>query len=74
VKKFVLLRGKDSGSLYLYDRETYDYFQKHENLNHGFVLEFVLDHDDREVLEGYQKLVNHDIHEELTNVRTGNHD
>lgn len=60
MKKFVLLRGK-SGSLYLYDRETYENFQKHENLNHRFVLEFVLDHDDREVLEAYQKMVNFDI-------------
>jgi hypothetical protein len=61
VKKFVLLRGIDSGTLYLYDRETYTYMGKHKNLNHGFVLEFVLDHDDREVLEGFQKLVNKDI-------------
>jgi len=61
VKKFVLLRCKDSGSLYLYDRKTYEFMEKHDNLGHGFVLEFVLDHDDREVLEGYQKLVNKDI-------------
>ena len=57
----MLLRGRDSGSLYLYDRKTYKFMLKHDNLGHGFVLEFVLDHDDREVLEGYQKLVNHDI-------------
>jgi hypothetical protein len=74
VKKFVLLRGKDSGSLYLYDRETYEFMVKNNNLGGIHPLEFVLDHDDREVLEGYQKLVNHDIHEELTNVRAGNHD
>lgn len=61
MKAFVLLRGRDSGSLYLYDRETYKFMVKNKNLNHGFVLEFVLDHDDREVLEGYQKLVNIDI-------------
>lgn len=61
MKKFVLLRGTDSGSLYLYDRETYAYMEKHNKLGHGFVLEFVLDHDNREVLEAYQKMVNPDI-------------
>jgi hypothetical protein len=61
VKKFVLLRGRDSGSLYLYDRKTWEFMLKHDNLKHGLVLEFVLDHDDREVLEGFQKLVNKDI-------------
>ena len=64
MKAFVLLRGRDSGSLYLYDRETYEYMVKHETLNYGRTLEFVLDHDDREVLEGFQKLVNKDIHTE----------
>jgi hypothetical protein len=61
VKKFVLSRGRDSGSLYLYDRETYKFMKKHNNLEHGLALEFVLDHDDREVLERFQKLVNKDI-------------
>jgi hypothetical protein len=66
VKKFVLLRGK-SGMLYVYGRALWEYMLDTNSKNE---LEFVLDHDDREVLEGYQKLVNHDIHEELTNVRT----
>jgi len=61
MKKFVLLRGIDSGSLYLYDRDTYSFMEANDNLGHGFVLEFVLDHDDREVLERFQKLVNKDI-------------
>ena len=61
MKKFVLLRGRDSGSLYLYDRETYEFMVKSNNLGGILPLEFVLDHDDREVLEGYQKLVNKDI-------------
>ena len=61
MKKFVLSRGRDSGSLYLYDRETYKFMKKHNNLEHGLALEFVLDHDDREVLERFQKLVNKDI-------------
>ena len=61
MKKFVLLRGKDSGSLYLYDRETYEFMEKHDNLGHGFVLEFVLDHDDRKTLAQMQALVNKDI-------------
>jgi hypothetical protein len=64
VKAFVLLRGKDSGSLYLYDRETYEFMDKHDNLSYGLKLEFVLDSDNREVLEGYQKLVNKDIQTE----------
>jgi hypothetical protein len=62
VKAFVLLRGRDSGSLYLYDRETYKFMKKSKSFNYGHdVLEFVVDNDDREVLEGYQKLVNKDI-------------
>jgi hypothetical protein len=61
VKKFVLLRGRDSGSLYLYDQETYAYMVKHDRLRYGLTLEFVLDSDDREVLEGFQRLVNKDI-------------
>ena len=61
MKKFVLLRGRDSGSLYLYDRETWEFMKKSTNYSHGLVLEFVLDHDDRKVLEGFQKLVNKDI-------------
>jgi hypothetical protein len=64
VKAFVLLRGRDSGSLYLYDRATYEYMEKHDNLGHGFVLEFVLDHDDKETLAQMQALVNKDIHTE----------
>jgi hypothetical protein len=64
VKAFVLLRGKGSGSLYLYDRDTYKFMVKNKNLEYGISLEFVLDHDDRKVLEGYQKLVNKDIQTE----------
>jgi hypothetical protein len=61
MKKFVMLRGKDTGMLYLYDRDTYEYMEKHGNLGYGFVLEFVTDNDNREVLEGFQKLVNKDL-------------
>ena len=60
----MLLRGRDSGSLYLYDRKTWEFMKKSTNYSYGLVLEFVLDHDDREVLEGFQKLVNKDIHTE----------
>jgi len=60
VKAFVLVRGKGSGSLYLYNRETYEYMMKHNNP----VVEFVTDNDDPEVLKGYQKLVNKDIQTE----------
>jgi hypothetical protein len=61
VKKFILLRGRDSGSLYLYDRDTYAFMEANDNLGHGFVLEFVVDSDDRETLAQMQALVNKDI-------------
>ena len=61
MKKFVLLRGRDSGSLYLYDRATYKFMLRYDTDSYGLILEFVLDSDDREVLEGFQKLVNKDI-------------
>lgn len=61
MKKFVLLRGKESGVLYLYGRKTYEFMLKNKSLGYGLALEFVLDHDDQEVLEGYQKLVNPEI-------------
>lgn len=61
MKKFVLLRGKESGALYLYDRKTYEFMVENRNLGHGLVLEFVADNDDQKVLEGYQKLVNPEI-------------
>jgi len=57
VKAFVLVRGKGTEMLYLYNRETYGYMMKHNNP----VVEFVMDSDDVEVLKGYQKLVNKDI-------------
>lgn len=61
MKAFVLLRGKDTGMLYLYDREIYEYMEKHGNLGYGFVLEFVVDHDDIEALRQMQALVNNDL-------------
>ena len=61
MKAFVLLRGKDSGMLYLYPREVYEYMQKSKMTNYGFILEFVVDHDDPKVLEQMQKLANDDI-------------
>jgi hypothetical protein len=56
VKAFVLLRG-ESGMLYLYNRETWEYMLV--NKENG--LEFVLDHDDRKTLAQMQALVNKDI-------------
>ena len=62
MKKFVLVRGKDTGLLYLYDRETYKFMKKSKNFNYGHdVLEFVVDNDDSEVLRQMQALVNKDI-------------
>ena len=56
-----MLRGKDTGMLYVYDRETYEYMVEHETLNYGRTLEFVLDHDNKETLEQMQALVNKDL-------------
>lgn len=56
MKAFVLLRG-ESGMLYLYNRETWEYMLV--NKENG--LEFVLDHDDRKTLAQMQALVNKDI-------------
>ena len=61
MKKFVLLRGEASGLLYLYDRETYEFIEKSDTLMGAYPFEFVLDHDDREVLSQMQELVNKDI-------------
>ena len=61
MKKFVLLRGRGSGSLYLYDRETYEFMERSDTLKHEPMLEFVTDNDDREVLKQMQALVNKDI-------------
>jgi hypothetical protein len=64
LKRFVLLRGKGTGALYLFDRETYEYMDKSNSL------EFVADNEDPEVLERYQALANEELtNEELTNVR-----
>lgn len=53
MKDFVLVRG-NSGTLYLYDRETYEYVVKSLDPS----LEFVTDNDDPEVLKQLQRLVN----------------
>ena len=70
MKKFLLVRG-ESGRMYLYNREVWQYMAERDN-THKFVV--VTENDDPEVLKQMQALVNKDIHEELTNVRTGNHD
>jgi hypothetical protein len=59
VKKFVLLRGKKSEILYLYEREVYEHMLWNKNL--GDTLEFVTDNDDSEVLRQMQALVNPEI-------------
>lgn len=61
MKKFVLVRG-ESGTLYVYDRETYKVVVKSLDPN----LEFVTDNDDHEVLKQLQRLVNDDLYKELT--------
>lgn len=57
LKAFVLVRG-ESGRLYLYDREVWEFMEKN-NRHHGF--EFIVDSDDPEVLKQMQALVNKDI-------------
>lgn len=57
MKAFVLVRG-ESGRLYLYNREIWQYMVERDS-NHKFV--FVAENDDHEVIKGYQKLVNKDI-------------
>jgi len=61
MKQFVLLRGTDTGMLYLYGRETWEFMQKSNTTNYGFILEFVVDGDDSETLRQMQALVNKDI-------------
>jgi hypothetical protein len=66
VKKFVLARGRESGTLYLYTQDVWEYVVKSLDPS----LEFVTDNDDPEVLKQFQKVVNDDLYRELTNVRT----
>jgi len=58
LKAFVLVRGVETGRLYLYNREVWQYMTERDTI-HKFV--FVAENDDIEVLKGYQKLVNKDI-------------
>ena len=57
MKAFVLVRG-ESGRLYLYNREVWEYMTERDTI-HKFVV--VADNDDPEVLKQMQKLVNKDI-------------
>ena len=57
MKKFVLVRG-ESGRLYLYNREVWEYMTERDTI-HKFVV--VADNDDPEVLKLMQKLVNKDM-------------
>ena len=55
VKAFVLLRGVESGRLYLYDSATY----MHMNIRmDAKELEFVVDSDDSEELKRFQYIAN----------------
>lgn len=58
MKKFVLVRG-ESGILYLYKRETWEWMSA-PAINTD-ELEFVTDNDDPEVLKQMQALVNKDM-------------
>ena len=64
MKDFVLVRG-ESGVLYLYPRETWEWMSNTGNRINTHDLEFVLDHDDPEVLKQMQALVNKDIEVKL---------
>ena len=57
MKAFLLVRG-ESGRLYLYNREVWQYMAERDTT---YKYTLVTDNDDIEVLKGYQKLVNKDI-------------
>jgi hypothetical protein len=57
LKAFLLVRG-ESGRLYLYNREVWQYMAERDTT---YKYTLVTDNDDIEVLKGYQKLVNKDI-------------
>jgi hypothetical protein len=57
VKKFLLVRG-ESGRMYLYNREVWQYMAERDN-TYKFVV--VTENDDPEVLKQMQALVNDDI-------------
>ena len=57
MKKFLLVRG-ESGRMYLYNREVWQYMAERDN-TYKFVV--VTENDDPEVLKQMQALVNDDI-------------
>lgn len=63
MKDFVLVRGNESGTLFLYERELWEFMLGNKNL--GDMFEFVTDNDDVEVLRQMQALVNKDIEVKL---------
>lgn len=60
MKAFVLLRG-ESGLLYVYERELWEYMRGVKHQPQPLILEFVTDHDDIETLRQMQALVNNDL-------------
>jgi hypothetical protein len=61
MKAFVLVRGKNTKRLYVFERATWGYMDK--KLHHQY--EFVADNDDQQVLKQMKSLAN----EGITNVR-----
>ena len=57
MKAFVLVRGKGTEMLFLYDRVTWSWVKRSKQREYTFVV----DHDDPKVLKQMQKLVNKDI-------------
>jgi hypothetical protein len=57
MKAFLLVRA-ESGRVYLYNRNVWEYMAKRDN-THMYTP--VAEHDDPEILKGFQKLVNKDI-------------
>ena len=57
MKKFLLVRG-ESGRMYLYNREVWQYMAERDN-TYKFVV--VTENDDPETLKQMQALVNNDI-------------
>lgn len=68
MKRFMLIRGVSSGTLYLYDRETWEYMMNNDPI-YDRTFAFVVDSDDKQELARMQALVNKDlVREEVTNV------
>lgn len=61
MKRFMLIRGVSSGTLYLYDREVYEFMMTRDPDTYERTFEFIVDSDDKQELAQMQALANKDI-------------